>query len=191
VTRRNVFATLAAITLGGWLSGAGAQAPVDFSGRWTIETAPAPAPPPPGAPAPALRPDQGALNRGDMGSGWGSPLAITQDAKQLVVEQTLFSRYDINQQPRFVYALDGSESRNAVMIGHATQLRTSRATWDGQALRIVSRYPGVDPGSGKPFTTEVTHRLTLESPTVMIVETTRAAVLGGAETRTRTVYRKG
>ena len=37
-----------------------------------------------------------------MGSGWGSPLTITQDAKQLVVEQTLFSRCDMQPQLRFV-----------------------------------------------------------------------------------------
>ena len=125
-----------------------------------------------------------------MGSGWGSPLTITQDATHLVVEQTLFSRYDIQPQPRFVYALDGSETRNSTMIGHATQVRVSRAAWDGQALRITTRYPGVDPGSGQPMTTEVTHRLSLESPTTLIVEATRGAALGGKETTTRTVYRK-
>lgn len=125
-----------------------------------------------------------------MGSGWGSPLAITQDAKQLLVEQTFFSRYDANPQPRFVYPLDGSETRNNVMIGHATQVRTSRAVWEGQALRITTRYPGVDPVSGQPFTIEVTHRLSLESPTTLIVEATRGAALGGRETATRTIYRK-
>ena len=125
-----------------------------------------------------------------MGSGWGSPLTITQDATQLVVEQTLFSRYDIQPQPRYVYALDGSETRNSTMIGHATQVRVSRAAWDSQALRITTRYPGVDPGSGQPMTTEVTHRLSLESATTLIVEATRGAGLGGKETTTRTVYRK-
>lgn len=125
-----------------------------------------------------------------MGSGWGSPLAITQDARQLLVEQTLFSRYDAAPPLRFVYALDGSETRNEVMIGHATQVRASRAAWDGQTLRITTRYPGVDPGSRKPFTIEVTHRLSLESPTTLIVEATRGAALGGRETTTRTVYRK-
>jgi hypothetical protein len=104
-----------------------------------------------------------------MGSGWGSPIAITQDDQQIRVEQTLFSRYDANPQPRLVYALDGSETRNAVMIGHASQVRVSRATWDGQALRITTRFPGIDPDTGKPFTTEVTQRLTLESPTTLIV----------------------
>ena len=125
-----------------------------------------------------------------MGSGWGSPIVITQDDRQLRVEQTLFSRYDASPQPRFVYALDGSETRNAVMIGHATQVRVSRAAWDGQTLRITTQYPGVDPGTGKPFTTEVTHRLTLESQSTLIVEATRAAVLGGRESTTRTVYRR-
>ena len=184
--------TVAAITVSGWMwVGTASQSPPDFSGRWTIEAAPtAPAPPPDGAPAPALRPDQGRLTRGDMGSGWGSPLAITQNAAQLIVEQTLFSRYDASPPLRFVYALDGSETRTAVMIGHATQIRVSRASWDGQALRITTRYPGIDPGSGKPFTIEVTHRLSLESPTTLVIDATRGAALGGRETTTRTVYRK-
>lgn len=108
-----------------------------------------------------------------MGSGWGSPLAITQDTKQLLVEQTFFSRYDANPQPRFVYALDGSETRNDVMIGHATQVRMSRTVWEGRTLRITTRYPGADPVSGKPFTMEVIHRLSVESPATLIVEVTK------------------
>ena len=45
------------------------------------------------------------------------------------------------------------------MIGHATQERASRATWDGDALMIATTvYPAVDPQTGKPFTTEVSHR---------------------------------
>jgi hypothetical protein len=185
---------VAAIAVGGWAPSAMSfQSPPDFSGRWTMEapSAPAPAPPAAGGAAPALRPDQGTLNRGDMGSGWGSPLTITQDAKQLIVEQTLFSRYDFATQPRFVYALDGAESRNGVMIGHSTQVRTSRARWDGQNLIITTTYPGSDPSSGKPFTTEVTHRLALESPGTLVIEVTRGAALGGKPTTTKTVYRKG
>ena len=129
----------------------------DFSGRWTANPSPQRRPPPRGSVPPT---------RGDMGSGWGSPLTITQDAGQLVVEQTLFSRYDLQPPIRFVYVLDGSETRNAVMIGHTTQVRLSRAAWEGQTLRITTMYPSIDPASGKPFTTEVTHRLSLESPTV-------------------------
>jgi hypothetical protein len=159
----------------------------DFSGRWTAESDAAPL----STNAPAGRPDQGRLALGDMGSGWGSPLTISQDASRLIVEQTLFSRYDAAQQPRFVYALDGSETRNAVMISHSTQVRVSRTAWDGQALRITTLYPGIDPGSGKPFSTEVIHRLSLKSPTTLVIEVSRGASLGGAATTTRTLYRKG
>lgn len=185
---RIVMVCATVIAVGFTPGGAAVQTRPDFSGQWAIDSPQTVAAP--GAGAPAARPDQGRLAAGDMGSGWGSPIAITQDDQQIRVEQTLFSRYDANPQPRLVYALDGSETRNAVMIGHASQVRVSRATWDGQALRIATRYPGVDPDTGKPFTTEVTQRLTLESPTTLIVEVTRAAVLGGSESKTRTIYRK-
>jgi len=175
---------LVTVSIAAWMSvGSALQAQPDFSGRWTVEAAPAPATPSAGG-APAPPP------RGDMGSGWGSPLTIAQDAKQLIVEQTLFSRYDLQPPLRFIYALDGSETRNPVMMGHTTQLRVSRASWDGQTLRITTNYPSIDPASGNAFTTEVTHRLTLESPTTLVVEATRAGALGGQSTKTRTVYRK-
>jgi len=69
-------------------------------------------------------------------------------------------------------------------------VRVSRASWDGPSLRITTRYPGMDPESGKPLTTEVMHRLLLESPTTLVIEVTRGPVLGGRATTTRTVYRK-
>lgn len=146
-------------------------AAVDFSGQWTAD-APAPKTP------------------GDMGSGWGPQFTITQDARQLVVEEPLFSRYDLQPPVRTVYALDGSESRNAVMTGHATQLRVSRAKWEGDVLVIATSYPAVDPGTGKTFTAEVTQRLALESPGVLVIEATRAGALGGKPTTSRTIYRK-
>jgi hypothetical protein len=148
-----------------------AQAPADFSGQWVAD--------PPAEKAP-----------GDLGSGWGTPLAIAQDGKQLVVEQTLFSRYDLQPPVKTVYALDGSESRNTVMTGHATQTRVSRAKWDGAVLQITTTFPAVDPQTGKAFSTELTQRLTLESPGVMVIEATRAGALGGKPVTTRTVYRK-
>ena len=117
----------------------------DFSGQWTAD--------PPAEKAP-----------GDMGSGWGSALTITQDGKQLIVEQPLFSRYDLQPPVKTVYALDGTESRNTVMTGHATQTRVSRARWDAAAVVIDTTYPAIDPATGKSITTSVTQRLTLESP---------------------------
>jgi hypothetical protein len=163
-----------------------AQARPDFSGRWIVESVTAAL----STGAPAGRPDQGRLAVGDMGSGWGAEFTISQDDRQLVVQQALFSRYDAAEQPRLVYALDGTETRNTVMISHTTQVRISRTAWDGQSLRITTLYPGMDPASGKPLTTEVVHRLLLETPTSLVIEATRGAVLGGQPTTTRTVYRK-
>jgi hypothetical protein len=171
---------------GSAFAGTAVQLPPDFSGQWTIEPVTLPL----STGGPATRPDQGQLAQGDMSSGWGSPIAITQDAAHLVVEQTLFNRYDAAAQPRFRYALDGSETINTAMIGHTTQVRRSRAAWEDRALRITTQYPGVDPGSGKTFTTEVTHRLRLDSPTALIIDVTRSAPLGGKPTTTRTIYRK-
>ncbi len=166
--------------------GSAAQTRPDFSGRWAIESAAAPL----STGAPAGRPDQGRLAVGDMGSGWGAQLTITQDGEQMIVEPAVFSRYDAAEQPRMVFALDGTESRNAVMLSHTTQVRVSKAAWDGRSLRITTQYPGMDPDSGKPITTEVVHRLSLESPATLVVEVTRGAALGGKATTTRTVYRK-
>lgn len=162
-----------------------AQPPVDFSGRWTLD-APAIATTPavPGTPAAAAAP-------GDLGSGWGSPLTIAQDAKQLRVEYAVFSRYDLQPPLTFTYALDGSEARNAVMMGRGEQTESSKAQWNGQTLVIVTTSQVADRAAGKPFTVEVTRKLSLESPTTLVVEVTRAGVLGGPSSTTRSIYRKG
>ena len=162
-----------------------AQPAPDFSGTWTLD-APAPASTPavPGTPAAAAAP-------GDMGSGWGSAIAITQDAKQLSVEYSVFSRYDLQPPLTFTYPLDGSEGRNTVMMGRGEQTEASRARWDGQTLIIVTTFDVADRGAGNPFTAELTRRLWLESPSALVVEVTRAGVLGGAASTTRSVYRKG
>jgi len=125
-----------------------------------------------------------------MGSGWGSPIAITQDATQLSVEYAVFSRYDLQPPLTFTYPLDGSEGRNTVMMGRGEQTETSRARWEGQMLIIVTTFHIADRGAGKPFTAELTRRLWLESPSALVVEVTRAGVLGGTASTTRSVYRK-
>src|SRR5262245_61997419 len=147
-------------------AGAGSQSHPDFSGRWTIEPEPAPATPASGA---AAQPASG-----DMGSGWGSPLTITQDAKQITVEYTIYSRYDLQPPLRFTYALDGSESRNTLMLGRGAQVQTSRTRWDGQTLAITTVHTLADPTSGKPLAVEVQQKLTLDSPTALVVEVTRS-----------------
>jgi hypothetical protein len=117
-------------------------------------------------------------------------LTITQDATRLVVEHARFSRYDLQPPVRLEFALDGAETRQTVMIGHASETRASRVAWEGETLRITTLYPAIDPASGRSVTTEATHRLTLGSPTTLVIEVMRAAALGGRPTSTRTVYRR-
>ena len=170
---------LVAIAIVAGLPGAAlAQPPADFAGRWSLVVEPVPT----GAAA------QAATLRGDLGSGWGPTLVITQDAAQLVVESVVFSAYDLQPQPRFVYALDGSETRHTLMLGRGIQRQESRAAWDGNRLRLTTTYHAVDPSAGRTFVTEVTQRLSLESPTTLVIETTRGAPSTGATTRT--VYAK-
>jgi len=162
-----------------------AQPPADFSGRWTLD-APAIASTPavPGTPAAAAAP-------GDMGSGWGSTIAIAQDTKRLSVEYAIFSRYDLQPPLTFTYPLDGSVGRNTVMMGRGEQIESSRAQWNGQTLTIVTTFPIADRGAAKPFTAELIRKLWLESPATLVVEVTRGGVLGGPASTTRAVYRKG
>jgi hypothetical protein len=156
----------------------------DFSGRWTLD-APAIASTPavPGTPASTAAP-------GDMGSGWGSSIAIAQDTSRLSVEYQPFSRYDLQPPLKFTFPLDGSEGRNAVMMGRGEQIESSRAKWDGQTLTIVTTHQVADRDAGKSLTNEVTRKLWLESPTTLVVEVTRAGVLGGPATKTRSTYRR-
>jgi len=122
---------------------------------------------------------------GNMGSGWGSPLTLRQQSNQLVVEYAFFSTYDLQPRLRFTFALDGSESRNAIMIGHAESVLRSRGVWRDSSLVITTIYPG-----HAAATTEVQHALTLASPTSLIIETTRLAGSGAAPTVTRSTYSK-
>jgi hypothetical protein len=163
----------------------------DFSGRWTSDPDPAAA----GPGARGAAGNRGATpglvgGRGDMGSGWGATIAITQDAIRLTVEYAFFGRGDMQPPLRFVYALDGSQTKNAVLMGRGLQEQTARTAWDSNRLVITTTHAFSDPTSGKPMTTEVTQVLSLESPTALVVETTRSGALGGPASSTRTIYRK-
>jgi hypothetical protein len=118
-------------------------------------------------------------------------MTIAQDAKQLSVEYMPFSRYDMQAPVTLLYMLDGSESRNRVMLSHSARAQTSRAAWDGPALVITTQHTFTHPATAKPLPVEVKQRLVLESPTTLVIEVTRAGVLGGQATTTRTTYRKG
>jgi hypothetical protein len=158
-----------------------AQGKADFSGTWTRVEAESE------RPSVATAGDL-AFQTGTPGSGWGSPLTIRQDAKSLVVEYVHFAAYDLQPPIRFTYSMDGSESHNTLMIGHAESTQRSRAIWrdDKLVITTVVEVPGL---AGNPRS-EVRQLLTLESPQTLIIETTRTSATGASPTVTRTVYRR-
>jgi hypothetical protein len=160
--------------------GAMAQPRPDFSGRWS------------GEPAPAGDGQRGASGEriGNMGSGWGSNITITQTVERMTVEYMFFARGDMQPPLRFVFALDGAETKNSVMMGRGNQTQTSKTAWEGDKLVITTTQSFDLPGTDQPLTSEVKQTLALESPTSLIIETTRSGVLGGPSSTTRTVYRK-
>lgn len=155
-----------------------AQARPDFTGDWVITDSA------PEARSVAAVGDAG-FRTGNMGSGWGSPLTLRQQANQLVVEYAFFSTYDLQPRLRFTFALDGSESRNAIMIGHAESVLRSRVAWRDSTLVITTIYPGQAVAA-----TEVRQVFSLASPTSLIIETTRAGMINGSPTVTRASYVK-
>lgn len=161
-----------------------AQTRPDFSGRWTTEPAP--------ASTPAATPPRGGgpARAGDMGSGWGPTITITQDSARLTVEYAFFARGDMQPPLRFHYALDGTESRNSVMMGRGIQTQVSKTVWDSDRLIITTTHTMMDPATGKPSAVMVTQTLSLEAQASLVVETTRAGVAGAPSTTVRTVYRK-
>jgi hypothetical protein len=146
-----------------------AQPQADFSGRWVTSAT---------------------GGRGNPGSGWGSDLTITQDVGKLTVQYAFFGRGDMQPPLKFVYNLDGSEAKNIVMMGRGMQEQLSRTAWDGSKLVITTRHNIADPQGGADLNSETRQVLSLESPTVLLVETTRAGVMGGAATTSQTRYMK-
>jgi hypothetical protein len=155
-----------------------AQTKPDFSGRWTSE---------PATPEGAGRSGE---RVGSPGSGWGSSITIAQDARRLTVEYAFFTRGDMQPPLKFIYALDGAETKNSVMMGRGIQVQASKTAWTGGKLVITTTHNFTHPETGQLLTSEVKQTLALESSTSLVVETTRDGVLGGPSSTTRTVYRK-
>ena len=169
-----------------------AQAKPSFAGRWTTEPEPAAAAPvgtgQRGTGAGGGGGGQRGGGRGDMGSGWGATFTITQDAGRLTVEIPYFARGDMQPPLRFVYALDGTETKNSVMMGRGIQRETSKTAWDGDKLVITTLHDTQSPDTGKPMTVEVRRTLSFEAGS-LVVEVVRKGILGGPDTTTRTMYR--
>jgi hypothetical protein len=150
-----------------------AQERPDFSGKWREKA---------GQPA--------------AGSGWGSEFTIAQGADQLTVERIFYSRYDVQPPLKFRYALNGSETKNTVMLGRGVQEFVPTTAWDGTRLVITTTLTFRVADDDRLLTSKTRHVLSLRpaptstQPPTLILETTRDAPLGGSESTTRTEYAK-
>jgi hypothetical protein len=108
-------------------AGASAQNRPDFSGRWTI-----------------------AGRAGDMGSGWGSTITLTQSASA----SRSVGVHDGDLQPPlvFVYPLDGSARTHTLMMGRGFEKQVSRAVWDDAKIIITTTqdFPNLSPARQSP-----------------------------------------
>ncbi len=159
----------------------------DFSGSWS--TAVLSSAPPTGQASPAPVPT--------LGSGWGNRIAIAHGPDRLEVERVFFVPREIQPTIRYRFALDGSETRNAIPVGRTGPPPTSTTAWDGDRLVIRTEYPFPDPESDRWLISEVTQTMWLRpaagtpfEPT-LVVETTRGGALGGPPSTTRTEYVRG
>jgi hypothetical protein len=168
-----------------------AQQKPDFSGAWTQISATLGT----GADERSTQPPP----TPDIGSGWGQTITLKQAEDTLTVEYLFFRPGDLQPPMKHSFALDGSETRDTVMMGRGIQERISRSTWQADTLVIRSLYEIDEADLGQVEGSEVTRRLWLqpptslwdvESPPSLVIETTRGGVLGGRSTTIRTVYRK-
>ena len=188
-----------AVAIGLFAASVPAQTAPDFSGDWTTEAEVtagrgAQVGRTQGARGGQARGQRGrggrAVRVGDMGSGFGPNITITQSADELTVVYPFFTRGDLQPPLTFHYALDGSETTNTVEMGLGIQEQKSRAAWDGASLIITTTHTFENPENGETVPVEVRTVLSLESPTALVFDVTRSGVLGGEASTTRTTYRK-
>ena len=173
---------LAVFVTGILATGAAAQERPDFSGAWTVLAQP-------------TGPGGGSGgSSGSLGSGWGESFALVQNDGTLTVERAFYSRADLQPILKFRYSLDGSETRNTVLMGRGMQVQVSTTAWEGDNLVITTVHTEPDAEDGQTVTCEVTQTLSLQPPRLaawpaaLVVETTRCGVLGGPPSTTRSVY---
>ena len=171
---------LAALATGILTTGAAAQERPDFSGAWAVVA-------PPTGPG-------GAASSGSLGSGWGDNFTVKQHEDTLTVERAFYRRADMQPTMKFRYSLDGSETRNTVLVGRGMQVQVSTTAWEGDKLIITAVHTEPDTGDGLTVTCVVTQTLSLVPPQLaawprsLVVETKRCGALGGPPSTTRTVY---
>lgn len=179
--RRSVF--LLVITALGILAIDGrAEEKPDFTGTWAVP------------PARVAGGAGGSIV--SLGSGWGTSFTLLQDEDTLILRRVFFARSDLQPAMTFRFALDGSETKNTVLMGRGQQVQVSTCVWDGDKLVIRTVHHVLEAREGKTITSEVSQTLSLERPRFgrsawppsLVIETVRSGVLGGPSTTTRTIY---
>lgn len=165
----------------------------DFSGTWSTTRVSA-TPPTGQAPPPPVP---------SLGSGFGDRISILHRAERLEVERVMFVPREIQPLVRYRFALDGSETENAVTMGRTGPPPVSTTAWDGDRLVITTRYPFENPDAeatdaDAPWLESVLTQTFWLQPASgppfepsLVIETVRGKALGGPASTTRSVYTRG
>jgi arylsulfatase len=159
----------------------------NFSGTWSTSVVSSAPPTGRSAPPPVL----------SLGSGWGDKISIVHTPQSLEVERVVFVPREIQPTVKYRYALDGSETENAVTLGRTGPGPVSTTAWDGNRLVITTHYRFQNPSDGRWLSSEVTQTLWLQPASAppfepsLVVETMRGSALGGPPSTNRTVYTRG
>jgi hypothetical protein len=167
---------LAAFTAAILAAGTSAQEKPSFSGAWTtvVDTSTGP--------------------KVSLGSGWGDRFTLLQDSSTLTVERVFYLPRDYQPLLKLRFSLDGSETRDTLLMGRGIQVLVSTAAWEGDKLLITTVHTVRDMPEGQTATCDVTRTLSLQPPQMpawspsLVVETRRCGFLGGPPSTTRTVY---
>lgn len=156
--RLSMLAGAAAVTL--FASTGSAQAKVNFAGKWIVV-------------------DSTTLGRGGRG-GLGPTVTVLQDAGTLTV-----TRVGPNGEIKSIYKLDGTESKNTIMMGGNSIEQTSKTMWMSDTLMVTnSRLV-----SGA--TQETVMNFYIDKTGNLVVATTAPPRGGGPVTKQTVVYKKG
>jgi hypothetical protein len=148
-----------------------AQAKPTFAGKWVVDASSAPA-----APSAPAGPGGGG-GRGGRGGMLGQELTITQDATTLTIE---YMGGGQNPAPvKLVYKLDGTESKNTMMMRGGQMEQVSKATWAGNALAVTTTM----------MNGEQKRTFALEGGN-LVVETANPGREGGPGMTTKVTYKK-
>jgi hypothetical protein len=158
--RITTIVTVAALTV----FAASVAAQTNFAGKWVLDPASVAAPPEGGG-------------RGGRGGMLGQELTITQDASTLTLE---YMGGGQNPAPvKLVYKLDGTESKNTVMMRGGQAEQVAKAAWSGQSL-VVTTTTGMG---------EQKRTLSLQGGN-LVVETANPGRDGGPGMTTKVTYKK-